>query len=475
MNFKPSMTASAIETEPVSLNASETIIDRSKRHIAGGVVSLNRKTLPHLVFVKAEGARLFDADGNVYIDYHAAFAPHLLGHNHPEVTEAVRDSLDSGHSLMGSGATPWEADLAEAICQAVPNLELVQILNTGSEASNLAIRLARAHTGREDVVTVLGGYNGWHDEVGRAVMPSLTQVGPRVSPGEYPFCPISAGIPVSTQRRIHTVNFNDLESIEYVFRRHSVACFITEPALHNVGVILPQPGYLQGVRDLCDRYGVVFIMDEVKTGFRAALGGYQSICGVCPDLSIFGKAVANGYPMGVLGGRADIMNLFADPDPKKRVLIAGTYNGHPINVAGALATLKILSRNKGSVYAHIEKRAARLYEGLERLVHNYGHCVTVSRNASAWCVYFMDHAPQDWHDILKHHDFDRDTQFRLSLIKAGIYLFPSPCKQGSVSASHTDEDIDKTLEAVERVLSSLSVKASRKKAPSVAQFGDSNK
>lgn len=439
----------------ISPSKTEEIIQRSTRHIAGGVVSLNRKTTPHLVFVRAEGSRLFDADYNEYIDYHAAFAPHLLGHNHPEITTSLHQALNSGWSLMGSGATPWEADLAEAICESVPNLDFVQILNTGSEASNLAIRLSRAATERDDVVTVLGGYNGWHDEVGRAVMPSLQQVGPRVSPGEYPFCPISAGIPVTTQRRIHTINFNDLESVEYVFRRHSVACLITEPVLQNVGVVLPRVGYLQGLRDLCDRYGVIFIMDEVKTGFRSALGGYQSIAGVKPDLSIFGKAVANGYPMGILGGRADLMNLFAHPDPQKRVLVAGTYNGHPINVAAAQATIDILRRNHGAVYQSIERRSARLQEGLEELFEKHGHSATVCRNASAWCVYFMDHAPLDWHDVLTHHDFEKDARFRLELINEGVYLFPAPCKQASVSSAHTDADIEKTLNAVDRILPSL--------------------
>lgn len=436
-------------------STSASIIKKSERHIAGGVVSLNRKTVLDLVFASANGATLTDTDGNSYIDYHAAFAPHLLGHNHPEVNATVRESLSSGWSLMGSGATQWEADLAQAICEAVPNLERLQILNTGSEASYLAIRLARAFTGREDIVTTLGGYNGWHDEVGRAVMPSLTQVGPRVSPGEYPYSPISAGIPVSTQRRIHTVNFNDLDSIEYVFRRHSVACFITEPVLHNVGVVLPQDGYLQGVRDLCDRYGVVFIMDEVKTGFRSALGGYQSVSGVRPDLSIFGKAIANGYPMGVLGGRKEIMDLVADPDPRKRVLVAGTYNGHPINVAGAMATLKILKRNGASVYEEIDQKTEHLVTGLSALFKKASISVAIPRNASAWCIYFMDHTPSDWHGILHNHNFDLDVRFRLGLIKEGVYLFPTACKQGSVSSAHTHDDIETTLEAAQRVITNL--------------------
>ncbi|CAN5394098.1 glutamate-1-semialdehyde 2,1-aminomutase [soil metagenome] len=433
---------------------SESIIAQSERFIAGGVVSLNRKSSPHIVFVRAEGSRIFDAEGRAYIDYHAAFAPHLLGHHHPEVTAAVREALDKGWSLMGSGATPWEAELAELLCQAVPSMERVQILNTGSEASNLAIRLSRAWTGREDVVVTLGGYNGWHDEVGRAVMPSLAEIGPRIM-GEYPLLPISAGIPASTQRRIHTVNFNDLESVEQVFKHQSIACLITEPALQNIGVVRPEPGYLAGLRKLCDKYRVVFILDEVKTGFRTALGGYQAIAKVSPDLSIFGKAVASGYPLGVLGGRQDMMNLFADPDPKKRVLVAGTYNGHPVNAAAAIATLQILRRENGAIYGEIEKRCVRLQEGQEKIFSEAGLNHSIVRNASASCVYFMDHAPRDWHDVLEHHDFDLDRRYRAGLIAEGIYHFPIPAKQGSVSAAHTDADIDETLEATRRVMSKL--------------------
>jgi glutamate-1-semialdehyde 2,1-aminomutase len=331
----------------------------------------------------------------------------------------------------------------------------VQILNTGSEASNLAIRLARAWTGREDVVVTLGGYNGWHDEVGRAVMPSLADIGPRRTGEEYPLIPISAGIPASTQRRIHTVNFNDLESVEEVFRTHAPACLITEPALQNIGVVLPKPGYLSGLRELCDKYGVVFILDEVKTGFRTALGGYQSLAGIRPDLSIFGKAVANGYPMGVLGGKKEIMELFAHPTPSKRVLVAGTYNGHPVNAAAAIATLQILARNHGEIYQQIESRTEALVSGLENLFKAVGVQVTIVRNASAFCVYLMGHAPGDWHDVLEHHDFELDRQYRAALIKEGIYYFPLPAKQGSVSAAHTEADISETLAATARAIASV--------------------
>jgi glutamate-1-semialdehyde 2,1-aminomutase len=432
------------------------IIRQSEAYIAGGVVSLNRKARPAIVFARAEGAYLYDADGGKYLDYHAAFAPHLLGHHHPEITEAVRAALDRGWSLMGSGTTPWEAELSQLLCEAVPGLERVQILNTGSEASSLAIRLARAYTGREDVVVTLGGYNGWHDEVGRAVMPSLAEIGPRRTGEEYPLLPISAGIPASTQRRIHTVNFNDLESVEAVFKKHSVACLITEPVLQNIGVVPPRPGYLQGLRELCDRYQVVMVMDEVKAGFRSALGGYQAVSGVTPDLSLFGKAVANGYPLGVLGGKAEIMELFASPDLRKRVLVAGTYNGHAVNVAAAIATLQVLKRDGGAVYSELKKRAGTLQAGLEVAFRNAGYTATVVRNASALCYYFMDHTPRDWHDVLEHHDFAKDNCFRLGLIEEGVYFFPAACKQVSVSAAHSDDDIARTLKAVQRVIPKLS-------------------
>jgi glutamate-1-semialdehyde 2,1-aminomutase len=439
----------------MKLTKSNQLLRDGGQYIAGGVVSLNRKADPAICFVRASGSRLWDADDNEYIDYHAAFAPHLLGHNHPEVNAGVRAAIDENWSLMGSGSTPWEVQLGELLCESVPGLERVQIFNTGSEATAMAIRFARAHTGREEILTTLGGYNGWHDEVGRAVMPSLADIGPRVSRGQYVFQPISAGIPLTTQRRIHVVNFNDLESVEEVLKNRTIACVITEPVLQNVGVVHPQPGYLEGLRKLCELYGTLLIFDEVKTGFRSALGGYQSIAGVRPDLSVFGKAVASGYPLAVLGGRADIMNLVTAPDPAKRVLVAGTYNAHPISCAAAIATLKLLRRNNGAIYQQIEARAVRLVDGIAGIFEDAGVKVVIARNASAFCVYFMDHLPQDLHDILLGHDFERDRSYRVGLIERGVYHFPVPCKQGSVSAAHSDGDIDRTLEATREVVKAL--------------------
>jgi len=434
---------------------SELIARRSAESIAGGVVSLNRKVDPPLVFARARGSRLWDADGNDYIDYHAAFAPHILGHNDLDVNGAVLAAMERGWSLVGSGPTPWEMQLAELLRRSVPTIESVQLANTGSEATAHAIRLSRAWTGREDIVLMLGGYNGWHNDVARTVMPSLEDVGPRVSPGEYKFLPLSAGIPAGVTRRVHVVNFNDAASVEYVLRRHPVACVLTEPVLQNVGILPPKPGYLAALRTLCDRYGTLLVFDEVKTGFRSALGGYQSIAGVTPDLSVFGKAVANGFPLGVICGRAEIMRLFDSRDPLRRVLISGTYNGHPVNVAAAIATIERLSRNGGEVYRKLEALGARMEKGLAELFAAKGVPARLSRIGSAFCAYFCDRIPADWHELASIHDFEFDRRYRRALIERGVYHFPLPCKQGSISAAHTEADIDRTLEITKDVLAAL--------------------
>ncbi len=432
---------------------SAEILAKNRKVIPGGVVSVNRATEPEITFVRGQGAYLWDADGNRYIDYHAAFAAHFLGHNDPSVTEAVVRTLDAGESLYGSGTSVLEGRLAELICRHIPTAESVQFLNTGSEATYHAIRLARAVTDRAHVINMQGGYNGWHDDVACNLMTPLEVLGPRISPGEYPYIPISAGIPIPHQDLIHPINFNDLDSVRYVCEKYSVAALITEPILQNIGIIKPQPGYLDGLRKLADHYGFALIFDEVKTGFRHALAGYASIAGVMPDLVVFGKAVANGYPIAVLGGRKQFMDKFVDPDPSKRVLLAGTYNAHPVPTAAAIATIERLLMNDGEVYRHVEALGQKLQQGLEDLFTKLGLTAVVARQGSAFCIYFMDHGPCDWHDLAEHHDFTRDERMRRQLIERGVYFFPTPTKQCSISFAHTERDIDATLREIETVLS----------------------
>src|SRR4051794_11195879 len=263
---------------------SAAILEQNKKFIPGGIASVNRAVEPEVVFVRGQGAYLWDADDNRYIDYHAAFAPHLLGHNHPAVSEAVIRTIHDGASLYGSGTTILEGRLAELICQAAPFVESVQLLNTGSEATYQAIRVARAVTGRDHVIVMQGGYNGWHNDVSCNLMTPAEILGPRRSPGEYPYHSISAGVPLDHQKLVHSINFNDLASVEYVCERYPVAALITEPILQNIGIVGPEPGYLEGLRRLADEYKFLLIFDEVKTGFRHALGGCSSLFGVRPDL-----------------------------------------------------------------------------------------------------------------------------------------------------------------------------------------------
>jgi glutamate-1-semialdehyde 2,1-aminomutase len=431
---------------------SAEILRRNREFIPGGVVSVNRATQPEIVFVRGEGAHLWDADGNRYIDYHAAFSAHFLGHNDEFVNAAVLQSMSESRSLYGSGTTVEEGQLAELICHYVPFAESVQFLNTGSEATYQALRLARAATGRDHVIVMQGGYNGWHNDVACNLMTPLAQLGPRVSPGEYPFIPISAGIPEEHRKLVHVVNFNDLESVAWVSRQYPVAALITEPILQNIGVVQPQPGYLSGLRKLADQLGFVLIFDEVKTGFRHALGGYATLAGVRPDLAIYGKALANGHPISAIGGRKELMDLFVAPDAARRVLLAGTYNAHPVPTTAAIATIMRLAADGGAIYDYVDRLGDRLEQGIRRIGEGLGLTLTVARQGSALCIYFCEKKPADWHDLAGHHDFQMDERMRRDAIGRGVYMFPLATKQISISAAHTEGDIDLTLEVLDKSL-----------------------
>jgi glutamate-1-semialdehyde 2,1-aminomutase len=428
------------------------ILEHNQKFLPGGVVSINRLADPSIVFTRAAGAHMWDIDGNRFIDYHAAFAAHLLGHNDPCVTEAVICALQDGNSLYGAGTTILEGRLAELITHCAPFLESVEILNTGSEATYQAMRLARAATGRDHFIVIQGSYNGWHNDVCCNLMTPLDELGPRRSPGEYPFHPISAGIPKQHQQLIHPVNFNDLESVAYVAHKYPIAGLITEPILQNVGIVHPEEGYLEGLRRLADRAGFVLIFDEVKTGFRHALGGYASISGVTPDLAVYGKAVANGYPIGVIGGKKELLDLFVHPNPASRVLLAGTYNGHPVATAAAIATIERLMRNNGEIYCRLESMGAFFERLITSTLDDAGITATVARQGSALCIYFMDHEPKDWHDLASNHDFRADAQIRRELIARGVYVFPVPNKQISISAAHSEEDLKETVDAMRELV-----------------------
>lgn len=430
-------------------------LERNARYIPGGTFSLNRRMEPMRVFERAQGAYLWDVDGRRYIDYHAAFAPYFLGHGDPDVDGAVIDAIRSGASLFGAGTTPWEGELAELLVQSVPTLERVQVTNTGSEATAFAIRLARAATGRDAVLVMQGGYNGWEDDVAFNLMDPVEAQRARADGPGLELRPISNGIPASVPGNVFAIQFNDLEAAERVLASGRVAAVLLEPVLQNIGVVQPRPGYLEGLRRLCDEHGSLLIFDEVKTGFRNGLGGYQALCGVTPDLSTFGKAVANGYPLGVVGGLERVMRYVAHEDPRRRVLVAGTYNGHPVPVAAAIATLRKLRDRGEEIYGHTDALGEMMQSGLERIFEDAGITVTVGRQRSAFAVYFMDHQPVDWLDVARHHDMELDRRYRSKLIDAGIFHFPVATKQGSISFAHTPDDVAETLDVTERVVRGL--------------------
>lgn len=435
---------------------SEQLLAQNSKTIPGGLASLNRRSDPVIAFTRAKGSRLWDIDGNEYIDYHAGFAPYILGHNDDDLNAAVTKALQDNLSNYGSGPTQEEGELARLFLQAVPHADKVQFFNTGSEATAQALRVARAWTGRSHIIKMQGGYNGHHNAVATNLMSSREQLGgKRIVGDECPAVPITAGIPPEEKALTRTVPFNDLDAVERVAKKYSIAALITEPALQNIGVVKPQPGYLKGLRELADRYGFLLIFDEVKTGFRASLGGYQPIAGVTADLSTYGKAIANGFPIAALAGKSNYMDLAVSSDAKKRVLIAGTYNAHPIPVVAAIACLKKLMDAKNDVYGRLEALGRKLETGQRELFARYKIPVTTARIGSASCVYFMDEEPRDWWDILEKHNGDFDLKYRRALIERGIYHFPVAAKQGSISFAHSDADIAKTLEATDCVLREL--------------------
>lgn len=440
----------------MNLQRSQELLTRNQRSIPGGLASLNRKADPCISFARGKGSHIWDLDGNEYIDFHFGFAPYILGHNDPDVRQAVVEVVQGESSNFGAGTSEAEGELARLFLDCLPTADRVQFLNTGSEATAQAIRVARAATGRSHLIKMQGGYNGHHNSVALNLMTAPDQLGGRrMRGGEYPVVPLTAGTPAEELALVHPVDFNDLEAVEAVADRYPVAGLILEPCLQNIGIIKPDPGYLEGLRRLADEHGFLLIFDEVKTGFRAAPGGYQEVSGVRPDLSTFGKALANGFPIAALAGKQAYMDLAISEDPARRVLIAGTYNCHPVPVAAAIACLKKLRDPAVDLYRRLEQLGARLQAGQEELFAHHGVTAVVSRHGSASCVYFAEKRPRNWWDIATGHDAAFDTAYRKALIERGIYHFPVPTKQGSLCLAHTEADMDQTLNATDDALRGL--------------------
>ncbi|WP_340002972.1 aspartate aminotransferase family protein [Oceanobacillus sp. FSL K6-0127] len=423
---------------------SKQLHEEAKKFTPGGVHTSIRNIDPRLIFTKSEGAYIYDADGNKYIDFQAAFGPYILGHNYKEVNDRVIESL-ARTDLYGVGTTDLEIKCAEKITKYVPSAEQVLFCNSGSEATYHAIRLSRAITNRKKLIKFQGCYHGWHDYVARNMLSEPHMIGKR-DPG-------SAGMMDEAIDNTLICTFNDLDNVErtLVENKNEVAALIVEPIPHNIGCIMPEVGFLQGLRDLCSKHGTILIFDEVITGFRHDLGGYQNVSGVTPDLTTMGKAMANGFPMAALAGKKEYMERF-NTNSGGDVWFAGTYNGHAIGTSATIATMEIMETEP--VHQHIFALGDRMRNGIREIHDRLSIKAYVAGFGSVWTTYFMDFEPKNYTDLMQN-DAKMYVTYRKKLLERGIFKMPMNIKRNHISYSHTKEDIDNTLQAIEDVLKEL--------------------
>jgi glutamate-1-semialdehyde 2,1-aminomutase len=405
------------------------------------VNTCRRKSSPPLCFARGRGAYLEDADGRRYIDYHAAYGAIFLGHAEPAVDERVAAAMRNG-VLFGVGVTEDEIRLARLIARHVPSVDQVVVCNSGSEATYHAIRLARGVTGRQRIVKFQGCYDGFHDYVLRNVLSTPEMVGRRD--------PHSKGMLEAAVDATLVCRFNGLEDVHTTFARHAhdIAAVIVEPIAHNAPGLLPRPGFLEGLRAACDEHGALLIFDEVITGFRHHIGGYQAIAGVLPDLTTFGKAIANGYPLAAVGGRRELMERYTTTTHGD-VHYGGTYNGNAVAVAAGVATIERLE--DGSVHEHVFRLGRRMRDGLEEIGARAGIPVTVGGFGSLFVLCFMEGPLETYEDVLRN-DTELFMRYRRELVARGVFEMPESLGRSHIGAAHTDDDVDRSLEAAEEAL-----------------------
>ena len=420
---------------PVTTQGSDALFARAQRVIPGGVNSPVRAFRgvggrPFFV-ARAEGCRITDVDGRTYIDFLGSWGPLILGHAAPMLIEAVGDALRRGTSY--GAPTAAEVEMAELISRAIPSMEMSRLVSSGTEAAMSAIRLARGATGREAIVKFEGCYHGHADSL-------LVKAG---SGGATFGLPDSLGVPAALAALTATVPFNDLPAVERLMaaRGREVAAIIVEPVAGNMGVVPPAPGFLQGLRGLCDRHGALLIFDEVITGFRVAYGGAQALYGVRPDLTCLGKIIGGGLPVGAYGGARAIMQRVA---PLGGVYQAGTLSGNPLAMAAGCAALDALRRP--GTYERLSALAARLVDGLGAAAKSAGIDVTINRVASMFTVFFCRGPVVDYASA-KASDTARFARFFHGMLRRGVYLPPAQFEAAFVSLAHTDLDVDATVRA----------------------------
>jgi len=422
------------------MSLSQTYFQRAQQHIPGGVNSPVRafKSVggTPLFIERADGAYLYDVDGKQYIDYVGSWGPMVLGHAHPEVISAVKAAADKG--LSYGAPTTIEIDIAEKIYELMPSMEMTRMVSSGTEATMSAIRLARGFTGRDTIVKFEGGYHGHGDSL-------LVKAGSgALTFGE----PNSPGVPADLAKHTLTLNYNDSEQVRAVFaeKGEQIACIIVEPVSGNMNCIPPVDGFLQTLREVCDTHGTVLIFDEVMTGFRVALGGAQALYEVKPDLTCLGKVIGGGMPVGAFGGRQDIMHCLS---PVGAVYQAGTLSGNPIAMTAGLTTLALISAE--DFYLDLSLKTKILVEGLQAAADEQDVAMTTSQVGGMFGFFFTDAEKVTNFQQVTACDTERFNQFFHAMLSAGVNLAPSAFEAGFVSAAHTTDDLEKTIDLAAQV------------------------
>ncbi len=424
----------------MNLEHSKKLFAEAQNYLPGGVDSPVRAFkavggVPPFM-VKGQGSRIHDADGNEFIDYIGSWGPLILGHAYPAVVAALKQAVERGTSF--GAPTELETTLARTICAAMPSIDMVRFVNSGTEATMTALRLARAFTGRDKIIKFAGGYHGHSDGLLAKGGSGMATLG----------IPDSPGVPSSYTQNTLIAPYNNAEAVEQLFRHYpeEIAAIIIEPIAANMGVVPPRPDFLDGLRKLTNEFGALLVFDEVITGFRVAYGGAQALYGIAPDLTCLGKIIGGGLPVGAYGGRREIMQMMAPAGP---VYQAGTLSGNPLAMTAGIETLKVLGQPE--VYLQLEDRASSLEEGITKLISEAGISLRISRVASLLTIFFTGDAVVDYESAARA-DTALYAKFFQQLLSGGIYWPPSQFEAAFVSLAHTDEDIQTTVEAIGKAL-----------------------
>ncbi|ERF78099.1 glutamate-1-semialdehyde aminotransferase [Gallibacterium anatis 12656/12] len=426
------------------MTSSVTLFEKAQKFIPGGVNSpvraFNGVSGTPVFIQRAQGAYLYDSEGKQYIDYVGSWGPMVLGHNHPSILNAVIETAKNGLSF--GAPTELEIELAELVCRLVPSIEMVRMVNSGTEATMSAIRLARGYTKRDKIIKFEGCYHGHADSL-------LVKAGSgALTLGQ----PSSPGVPADFAKHTLTCTYNDLDSVEETFKQYptEIACIIVEPVAGNMNCVPPKPGFLQGLRQLCDQYGALLIIDEVMTGFRVALAGAQSYYDVKSDLTTLGKIIGGGMPVGAFGGKKEIMQYIAPTGP---VYQAGTLSGNPIAMAAGIACLTELA--KAGNEALLAEKTKTLAEGLKSLAQKHQIPFVVNYVGGMFGLFFTDQGKVECYQDVMKCDVERFKKFFHSMLEQGVYLAPSAFEAGFMSLAHSSQDIQATIAAADKAFASL--------------------